>query len=156
MKEEHPLDSIRKVLDAIRQETVPMDGHSDPGAIIDCWRSVDDYLSEIEKECSHLAANQCETPAGDEHGHFYCVRLRDALVQMKLHRGENVMLKSQLKQREDDAYVEGYKDGKSVSVEYDNEIKQLKEALGELINMVEPEPTQYPLIRSIDKAKGLL
>lgn len=143
MKEEHPFDSIRKVLDAIRQETIPMPGHSDPGAIVDCWQSVDDYLSEIEKECSHFAANLCLHPAGDEHGHFYCTEIQSLKSQLK-HREEEIKNESTLTEQLH-----------QIAIEKDNEIKKLKEALRNLVNHHDPDGDTF-LMEHIDKAKKLL
>lgn len=43
--------NLRRILSAIRNETVPLNGHSDPGAIIDCWKLAFEELDLIESSC---------------------------------------------------------------------------------------------------------
>ena len=39
------LEGIRDILETIKRETVPMEGHDDPGAIQDCWNEVFERLA---------------------------------------------------------------------------------------------------------------
>lgn len=47
IKEE--FEHLRTILDRINSETKPIDGHSDPKALKDCWEEVYTILNEIEK-----------------------------------------------------------------------------------------------------------
>jgi hypothetical protein len=44
------LTRLESALKAIKGETTPIPGHSDPGAIQDCWASVDDYMAGIKSQ----------------------------------------------------------------------------------------------------------
>lgn len=57
-----------------------------------------DSLSDAQREAFTLAATQCESPAGDEHGHFYCQKLRAAETDL-------TALKAELAELRDQAYV---------------------------------------------------
>lgn len=39
---------LKELLETIRRETQPIAGHTDPGAIEDCWRSVFEELEAVE------------------------------------------------------------------------------------------------------------
>jgi len=43
------MQEIKKLLNIIRAETRPIDGHDDPGAISDCWETVFKKLDEKEE-----------------------------------------------------------------------------------------------------------
>lgn len=40
---------FRQALLAIKQETRPIEDHDDPGAINDCWATVEDYLDQEDQ-----------------------------------------------------------------------------------------------------------
>lgn len=42
------IEKLKQVLFSIRQNTQPVDGHTDPKSINDCWDSVGEILCEVE------------------------------------------------------------------------------------------------------------
>lgn len=42
-----PHDQLKRLLEVLESETVPMPGHQDPGAISDCWRLAHDLIEEM-------------------------------------------------------------------------------------------------------------
>jgi hypothetical protein len=49
LKEYH-IGSLKSLLDTIRKETVPLEGHGDPDGVHDCWNMVFEILRESDNE----------------------------------------------------------------------------------------------------------
>jgi hypothetical protein len=43
------IEILKSVLQAIQGETSPIDGHSDPGALLDCWNEAWERIEEVKK-----------------------------------------------------------------------------------------------------------
>jgi len=41
------LKEVKGCLQAIQSETTPVAGHGDPGAITDCWNSVNEFIEQL-------------------------------------------------------------------------------------------------------------
>lgn len=54
-------------------------------------QSLRDQLAAKDEECSHLAACQCDSPASDEGGNFYCIKVKSL-------EEENLKLQEALKE----------------------------------------------------------
>lgn len=44
---ENRLNTIKLMLEAIRKETSPIEGHTDPQAIEDCWNDVFEWIDDL-------------------------------------------------------------------------------------------------------------
>ena len=41
------IEHLEQVIQTLKSCTQPVDGHTDPGSITDCWNEVDDYIAAI-------------------------------------------------------------------------------------------------------------
>ena len=46
--EEKLIENIKDTLRIIRNETRPIEGHNDPGALQDCWKNVNEDLDKLK------------------------------------------------------------------------------------------------------------
>lgn len=119
---EPPHEQLKRLLETVERETVPMQGHQDPGAIKDCWRFAYDIIEEMLNECSHLAANTCPHSYGDEYGHQRCSEIDRLNKKLEATEG----------------YFNRKLDGAQLWMDKQaNELKSIREALKELIPIAE-------------------
>lgn len=104
---EPPHEQLKRLLETIERETVPMIGHQDPNAIKDCWSMAYDLIEEMLNECSHLAANTCPYSYGDEGGHQRCSEI-DKLKKKASKYDELVAIVDKYYEMDDDGeFVNG-------------------------------------------------
>lgn len=58
------MEFLKRLLQTIQNETVPMPGHQDPKALDDCWRSVYDAIDDISKYHDAIIQRDAEIYAG--------------------------------------------------------------------------------------------
>lgn len=63
----NPIERLRSALEAIKGETVPMPGHSDPGALQDCWATVFETIAQLDKEITEVREAMVAHVPSDSH-----------------------------------------------------------------------------------------
>jgi hypothetical protein len=59
------IETLKRVINSIRQETRPIKGHTDPAAIQDCWNTVNDIIELVysKSEVKRIAFRAAELTA---------------------------------------------------------------------------------------------
>jgi hypothetical protein len=48
--QEQWMNDVQHIIKTLRSETIPMQSHNDPGAIQDCWNSVEEIVAVMKQE----------------------------------------------------------------------------------------------------------
>jgi len=55
-----PIEELKFALEAIQKETKPIDGHTDPGALTDTWKTIWEHLENIQNDLIEIKRSMYE------------------------------------------------------------------------------------------------
>lgn len=64
---------LKKLLETIRNETIPLPGHPDPGALQDCWDEVFELLESVERVSQPISS---KNSAGEDFSYMLSQQIK--------------------------------------------------------------------------------